>query len=442
MRYIKLSTDFLLKEAVSGLFYLYNKRTCKRYTISGKLWHFLHLYKYGCYDLKGMFSYLNGKGIITSDIENCCNDKRFNNLFVSTNVIKHSSMISRPHGLPVFTETVPDKIDFVITRHCNLQCKHCFEQSSPSVGVKEIDQSALFDLFDQMELLDVQTLKITGGEPLTSPNIRDVIKNIVGRRLECLILTNGMLLDDELISLISKGAIKLGISLDGISEETHDFIRGKGTFRILFENLHKLKQANINFSITTSLNKKNYREIKDICHYVVEDLHASRLFINQLKPLGRAQYNKSIFLTKEEYRKTLPLIEDLRNYYGDEKVTVSDDRMLDASNDDPNLQEGTPIVCAAGNSTLSIDENLNVYPCVYGNGIVDYKIGNLHESKLFDIWNSSGWDKFRGDVKLRDLEGCRDCRYNQKCAMKNCRLKPVYNGQSFLSHVKYCQAYN
>lgn len=441
MKYVKLSTDYLLK-TVSGSFYLYNKRTCKQYTVSGKLWHFLHLYKYGYYDLNEMFSYLNNKGIITTDIENCCNDKRFSNLFVGTNVIKHSRIIYRSHRLPTFTETTPDKIDFVITRHCNLQCRHCFEQSSPNVGVKKIDTETLFGLLDQMEQLDVQTLKITGGEPLTSPNIIDIIKNIVSRRIECIILTNGMLLDDELISLIKEGAIKLGISLDGISEETHDFIRGKGAFKVLSENLQKLQQAKVNFSITTSLNKKNYREIKDICHYVVEDLHASRLFINQLKPLGRAQYNKSIFLTKDEYKKTLPLIESLRNYYGDERVTVSDDKALDTSSDDTNSQGGEPIVCAAGNSSLSIDENLNVYPCVYGNGIEEYKIGSLHENKLLDIWNSSKWHKFRGDVRLCDLEGCSKCSYNQKCVMKNCRLKPVYNGQEFLSHVDYCFAYN
>lgn len=430
MKYVKLSSDYLLKNTSSS-FYLYNKRTRRQYTITGKLWNFLHLYKYGYYDLNEMFSYLNDKGITTSDIKKCCYDKRFSNLFVPTNEIKHSNIIHRPQKLPTYTKTIPDKIDFVITRHCNLQCRHCFEQSSPNVRANGVDTRALFDLLDQMEQIDVQTLKIIGGEPLTSPNIRDIIKNIVGRRLECIILTNGMLLDDELISLISEGAIKLGISLDGISEETHDFIRGKGAFRILFEKLQKLKQSKVDFSITTSLNKKNYSEINEVCHYVIDELHATRLFINQLKPLGRAQYNKSIFLTKEEYKKTLPLIEDLRNYYGDEKVTISDDSMLDVSNSDSNLGDETPIVCAAGNSSLSIDENLNVYPCVYGNGIVDYQIGNLHESKLLDIWNSSKWDKFRGNVKLSDLNGCSKCLYKHKCAMKNCRLKPVYNGQSF-----------
>lgn len=40
-------------------------------------------------------------------------------------------------NLSPLTEISPGRIDFVITKHCNLACKHCFEGASPKFGIRE-----------------------------------------------------------------------------------------------------------------------------------------------------------------------------------------------------------------------------------------------------------------------------------------------------------------
>lgn len=130
----------------------------------------------------------------------------------------------------------------------------------------------LFNVFNQMDLLNVRTLKITGGEPLTYPNIKDILKEISNKRFECIILTNAMLLDEELIDIISEGAIKLGISLDGYKKQSHDFLRGKGAFDILMQKLYELKKAKANVSITMSVNRINYLEIEELSKFAIEEL--------------------------------------------------------------------------------------------------------------------------------------------------------------------------
>lgn len=57
--------------------------------------------------------------------------------------------------------------------------------------------------------------------------------------------------------MIKKGHIQLGISLDGMTSDTHDFIRGKGACDKLIRILKILSLEDIKFSITCTINKKN-----------------------------------------------------------------------------------------------------------------------------------------------------------------------------------------
>lgn len=80
----------------------------------------------------------------------------------------------------------------------------------------------------------------------------------------------------------------------------------------------------------------------------------------------------------------------------------------------------------------------NVYPCIYGIDNPEYKMGNLIDQNLDVIWKSSKWNIFRGNLTLEDLTDCRNCKLHAVCVMKNCRLKPVYEGRSFTSSISYC----
>ena len=82
----------------------------------------------------------------------------------------------------------------------------------------------------------VLTIKITGGEALMYPKIKELLEAFARKRFETIILTNAMKLSKELCDIIARGKMKLGISLDGHIACEHDYIRGDGAFRILLRN--------------------------------------------------------------------------------------------------------------------------------------------------------------------------------------------------------------
>lgn len=68
------------------------------------------------------------------------------------------------------------------------------------------------------------------------------------------------------------------------------------------------------------------------------------------------------------------------------RIILADDSALKSNSHD------NKIVCAAGNSLIAIDENFNVYPCIYGIDNPEYKMGNLIDQNLDVIWKSSKWN--------------------------------------------------
>lgn len=169
----------------------------------------------------------------------------------------------------------------------------------------------------------------------------------------------------------------------------------------------------------------------EIIDYSLNELGAQTLFLNRLRPMGRMNQNTNIVLSEQENDNVYKLYLNQKGKYN-KRIILADDSALKSNSHD------NKIVCAAGNSLIAIDENFNVYPCIYGIDNPEYKMGNLIDQNLDVIWKSSKWNIFRGNLTLEDLTDCRNCKLHAVCVMKNCRLKPVYEGRSFTSSISYC----
>lgn len=427
-----LNNNYVLRQELNDCYRLYNKKTLRSYTISCKLFFILEQFRKQSYSLEHLIEEFNVRNIDLSDFYHFIEKDEFFDLLVMANNFKGPFVkykISK--DLSSYTAYSPERVDFLITKHCNLACKHCFEGSSPSFEVKRISSSDTDRILSQFEAANIQTLKITGGEPFSHPDIDNFLFKAIQCHFETIILTNALLLNKQRIDMIKKGHIQLGISLDGMTSDTHDFIRGKGAFDKLIRILKILSLEDIKFSITCTINKKNLCQIDEIIDYSLNELGAQTLFLNRLRPMGRMNQNTNIVLSEQENDNVYKLYLNQKGKYN-KRIILADDSALKSNSHD------NKIVCAAGNSLIAIDENFNVYPCIYGIDNPEYKMGNLIDQNLDVIWKSSKWNIFRGNLTLEDLTDCRNCKLHAVCVMKNCRLKPVYEGRSFTSSISYC----
>lgn len=105
----------------------------------------------------------------------------------------------------------------IVTRRCTRGCPFCFYSTGylrhPSA---EMDTARLLDAVDFLAGLGVRKLIVTGGEPLTRPDIAPVLARAGERGMARLLLTNGDLLDEKTLRAVA------GTGLEAVSLSVND----------------------------------------------------------------------------------------------------------------------------------------------------------------------------------------------------------------------------
>lgn len=141
---------------------------------------------------------------------------------------------------------------------CNLACTHCFITCGPKndthrfMPVEQV-RSAVQKAVQQ----GVKDFYFTGGEPFLHPDIEDLI-DIALAEGPLTVLTNGILITGRRAEWIAERfrrspySLDIRISLDGLTEEQNDEIRGKGTFQRILRGILNLHEVGIDPILTVT----------------------------------------------------------------------------------------------------------------------------------------------------------------------------------------------
>ena len=98
-----------------------------------------------------------------------------------------------------------NQIYFYLTEGCNLRCRHCWIAPKHQAEGKAATALA-YDLFrhivDQAKPLGLSGVKLTGGEPLIHPRIKEILDYLRGQDLTVTIESNGIACTTELAAKI------------------------------------------------------------------------------------------------------------------------------------------------------------------------------------------------------------------------------------------------
>ena len=158
------------------------------------------------------------------------------------------------------------EIWFHLTDTCNLSCRHCLFGSSPA-KTDTLDREQLYSGIDQAAALGSHLFYFTGGEPFVYPDFCEAISYVLDQHPahHVVVLTNGLLLQKYLpvLTKLDIGRLHLQISLDGLEDE-HDFLRGRGSYLKLQENLLSVTEAGLAVTISIAVNSTNVDQLEEI----------------------------------------------------------------------------------------------------------------------------------------------------------------------------------
>lgn len=196
-----------------------------------------------------------------------------------------------------------------ITQRCNLACRHCGSDCGAQPREGELgagDWVALLDrLAGQVDRSKV-VLVVTGGEPLCTPGLDQVLRALARNRFAWGMVSNGWAMDRAtLAALQAHGLQSLTLSLDGLANE-HDWLRGRtGSFERVLAAIHLAAKASIPFfDVVTCVHPRNLSQLSSLRALLAEqEVPAWRLF--SIFPRGRARTNREVRLDDEELRQLL-----------------------------------------------------------------------------------------------------------------------------------------
>ncbi len=300
---------------------------------------------------------------------------------------------------------------WLITYNCNLQCRHCYLNCPRNE--KELGTREAYTVIKKIADSNIFVLDLSGGEPLFRKDFVDLVQFISDFDISLRIVTNGTLLNDNIINTISKNVEVVQISLDGASPESHEFLRGKNTFIKTIESIKKLVEINIpEVRINCIYYKKNLNEIDKIIDLALK-LGVNSLRFVPLQPWGRG----------EKLKHLVPSFED-RVYVNKTVLKFGKelDNEIELLADFPTSSRGKPINyliksgCIA-TFKLTILPNGDVIPCDMFSGDVasDFILGNIIKSNFEDIWQSPKAVDLRKYFYIYNRKWCKKCEYLGLC---------------------------
>jgi sulfatase maturation enzyme AslB (radical SAM superfamily) len=141
---------------------------------------------------------------------------------------------------------------------CNLSCKHCFISCSPTNNAHEImTRREVRRYLDEAASLGANDSYFTGGEPFLNREILDILEDALGLG-PATVLTNATLITraraESLAAMgrASRYSLEIRVSLDGLTPQTNDPIRGAGCFDATMEGVRELARAKFSPILTVA----------------------------------------------------------------------------------------------------------------------------------------------------------------------------------------------
>jgi len=322
-----------------------------------------------------------------------------------------------------------------LTERCNLRCKHCY-QNLDYLG-KEISEREKKDIIKRFikfckKLNRVPRLAFTGGEPLL---VIDELDRLIeyGKEicpeLQVVIMTNGTLVDEYLSFFERWQPLYVQVSLDGADAETHEGIRGRGTFARTLGAIRALTELGIPVAVMSVFHKDNERtllDLVDLCH----SLKVSRLGVTALVPEGAgAKMSDKLLSPEEVHQLFLKLVQKQSELEKKGSSLIIDMRrplwvLVKDEAEKLNVSAEVGGSCAAGFSCLALLPNGDVMPCRRMNVV----IGNLVKQNFFEIWYGSN---LLNDLREKSAVECSSCEFLRSCGGCKAVSKAV-NGSFFV----------
>ncbi len=319
------------------------------------------------------------------------------------------------------------------TLRCNFNCIHCGSDCQKENRIPDMPKEDFLKILSDIRphVNPHKTMiVITGGEPLVRKDLEEIGREIYEMEYPWGFVTNGWGLSQErLTALLDAGLRSVTISLDGYTEESHEWFRGKkgAWLRALNAISRVASTPDLVYDVVTCVNKKNIDDLEKLKSILIS-LNVKHWRLFTVFPKGRAKNNQLLKLSTAEFVRMMDFIRDTRRegqikasygcegYLADYEMEVRD----------------TPFFCQAGVNIGSVLANGDISACPSLRG--DYIQGNIYKDDFWTVWNTR-YQVMRNRSWTKTGK-CASCKSYKYCQGNGLHLRDEKTGELLHCHLE------
>ena len=275
---------------------------------------------------------------------------------------------------------LPRFVEWLSTFRCDLRCTHCAAEGGEA-GEEELGTTEAESLLRQLATLGTEHLCISGGEPTTRPDWRELLQLALGLFDKVHLISNGRRGAELLRTLEALPGVEgltLALSIDG-PRGVHDARRGAGSFSQVHEAL--ATQSPVPREVITTVDRDNLDHVDAVAELcLVEGVRWWTL--QPAVALGRQPLVRT--LGPDAPRVVGNLITTLRARFG-EAISISTSPTVERAQRE-SAAAGAVSGCPAAGEQIVIWPDGRITGCVL---MTRPSAGSVREQPLVELWESA-----------------------------------------------------
>jgi MoaA/NifB/PqqE/SkfB family radical SAM enzyme len=213
--------------------------------------------------------------------------------------------------------SMPLSLQFELTGHCNMKCRHCYNRSGElPADIMTVERWK--DLAKELvEHGGIFECILSGGEPLLlGSGLFDIMDVLHDDGTVFMLISNGFLMTKEIVKRLKKYRYKwIQISIDGSQAETHDNLREvKGSWEKAVNAALMVADAGIPLAIANTISSETLNDLPEMANLSFS-CGAALLITGEVFPSGRGALNSALLLDNEQRAGFWRLIEEQRGIF-------------------------------------------------------------------------------------------------------------------------------
>ncbi|MFE7659308.1 radical SAM/SPASM domain-containing protein [Streptomyces celluloflavus] len=244
----------------------------------------------------------------------------------------------------------PQFVWLEITGFCNLNCRHCYADSSPQGDHGTMTPEDWFRSIDDLAVLGARHCQFIGGEPTLHPDFPGLVRHARARNMQVEVFSNLTHLTDEAWAALRLTGVSLAFSYYSDDPGDHDDVTAnRGAHRRTRANVEKAREYGIPLrgAVINVLKGQRGREgRRDLLDVGIRDVRTDKI-----RPFGRGANGAA---------------PDIRKLCG-----------------------------RCGRNKMAISPNGDVWPCVFARWM---PVGNVREQSIREIYHGVAMQGARAEL--------------------------------------------